>query len=95
MTVNKNPGNAFCQKLQSMLITWDRFRIQAAPCPLLPAQAPSLSVTVNKNPGGLPRNKKKLFVVACTLLHTHASLEGLSCLPPGTLRGSICDRVFL
>ena len=28
MTVNKNPGNAFCQKLQSMLITWDRFRIQ-------------------------------------------------------------------
>ena len=52
-------------------------------------------MTVNKNPGGLPRNKKKLFVVACTLLHTHASLEGLSCLPPGTLRGSICDRVFL
>ena len=60
MTVNKNPGNAFCQKLQSMLMTWDRFRIQAAPCPLLPAQAPSLSVTrkvvltvtvtVNENP---------------------------------------------
>ena len=52
MTVNKNPGNAFCQKLQSMLITWDRFQIQAAPYPLLeafpqmpPAQAPSLSVT--------------------------------------------------
>ena len=44
--------NAFCQKLQSMLITWDRFQIQAAPCPLVeaspqmpPAQAPSVSVT--------------------------------------------------
>ena len=68
------------------MITWDRFQIQAAPCPLSeaspqmpPAQAPSLSVTrevvltvtvtVNKNPGGLPRNKKKLFVGVCNGLH--------------------------
>ena len=78
------------------------FSVGSEDCRFVCCILPTAFVTVlswveegHLNPRGLPRNKKKLFVVACTLLHTHASLEGLSCLPPGTLRGSICDRVFL
>ena len=107
-TEKDGPGNAFCQKLQ-ITWDWFQIQaapcplLEASP-QMPPAQAPSpsvtrkvvqtMTVTGNENPGGLPRNEKKTVCWRMQWFALNASLEGLSCLPPGTLRGSICDRVF-
>ena len=53
------------------------------------------TVTVKKNLGALAKNKKKTVCWTMQRFALNASLEGVCCLPPDTLRGSIGDRVFL